>query len=287
MTQKEGWASTLTTLREAGIPVFDFPETGTRALGAMVRYGRLSGRPEEAPPSFDDIDEDAASEVIDEAQADGREHLTQAAGFRLLASYGIAVPAAREVASAAEAAAAADEIGYPVVLKVESEAVIHKSDEGGVVTGLGDRPTLTGAFEAMSRRFERLDPRFVVARQAARDGLELIFGASREEGLGHLVIFGLGGVLVEVLEDVAFGIAPLSRSRALEMIRGIRGRPVLDGVRGLPPVDIEALTELLCRLSRLVADHPRIAELDLNPVLAYPGGIPPVAVDVRVRIDRS
>jgi acetyltransferase len=285
MTQKEGWKTTLATFRESGIPVFDFPETGTRALGAMVRYRQLRDRPDDPPPSFDDIDPGTAASIINEAEATGRAHLSQVAAFRLLAAYGIAAPAARELSSAAEAVAAAEQIGYPVVLKIESEAAIHKSDEGGVILGLRDRPALLGAYEAMSGRFAELEPRFLVARQAAGDGLELILGASREEGLGHLMMFGLGGVLVEVLEDVAFGIAPLSRTRALEMLRGIRGGPVLDGVRGQPAVDSEALAEMLCRLGRLVSDHPKIVEIDLNPVFAYPGGIPPVAVDARVRID--
>jgi acetyltransferase len=284
MTQKEGWAPTLAIFRDAGIPVFDFPETGARALGAMVRYAERRRRPHEAPAEFDDIDRERAAELVASAAASGGGYLPQATAFALLGCYGIDSPPIEQARSLEETLAAADRIGYPVALKVDSELLIHKSDSGGVALDLHDPGELAAAYRDMSDRLGARADRFVVAGFVERAGVEVILGAKREEGLGHLVMFGLGGILVELLGDVTFGIAPLSAGRAREVIRGIRAFPVLEGVRGLPPVDIEGLAVMLCRLGRLVTDNPTITELDLNPVFAFGADRPALAVDARIKI---
>jgi acetate---CoA ligase (ADP-forming) len=284
MTRKEGWAPTLAIFRDAGIPVFDFPETGARALGAMVRYAERRRRPDESPADFDDIDRECAAELVASVGASGGGYLPQATAFALLGCYGIGSPPIEQARSLGETLAAADRIGYPVVLKVDSELLVHKSDAGGVALGLHGSDELAAAFRDMSDRLGARADRFVVAGFVERSGVEVILGAKREEGLGHLVMFGLGGVLVELLGDVTFGIAPLGAGRAREVIRGIRALPVLEGVRGLPPVDIDRLAVMLCRLGRLVTDNPTIIELDLNPVFAFGADRPPLAVDARIKI---
>jgi acetyltransferase len=285
MTQKEGWAPTLATFRDAGIPVYDFPETGARALGAMVRHAERLQRPDEAPAEFDDVDRERAAAIVASAATSGGGHLPQATAFELIECYGIDAPPVEQTHSLDDTLAAADRIGYPVVLKVDSELLVHKSDEGGVALDLHDPGELEAAYRDQCDRFGTRAERFVVAGFAGHAGVEVILGAKREDGLGHLVMFGLGGVLVEVLGDVSFGIAPLSHRRALQLIRGIRAAEVLDGFRGLPAVDVERLAASLCRVSRLVTDHPAITELDLNPVFAYGSERPPLAVDARVKVD--
>jgi acetyltransferase len=284
MTQKEGWAPTLAIFRDAGIPVYDFPETGARALGAMVRHAERLQRPDEAPTEFDDVDRERAAALVASVAASGGAQLPQATAFALLECYGIDAPPVEQTHSLDESLAAADRIGYPVVLKVDSELLIHKSDEGGVALDLRDPGDLEVAHHDLCDRFGTRAESFVVAGFVEHTGVEVILGAKREEGLGHLVMFGLGGVLVEVLGDVTFGIAPLSHRRALQLIRGIRTVQVLDGFRGLPSVDVERLAIALCRVGRLVTDHPTITELDLNPVIAYGSGRPPLAVDARIKI---
>jgi len=194
---------------------------------------------------------------------------------------GIPVPKVCQVTATEDLEAAAAEVGFPCVLKVDAEEVVHKSDEGGVVLGIGDRDSLVAAFADMKARFSGADVAFVLQRQQPA-GREIIIGATEAPGLGHLVMFGLGGVFVEVMKDVAFALAPLSRPEARALMRQIKGFPILEGVRGEPASDLEAVEDLLLRVSRLVADHPSIAELDLNPVFAATDGA--CAVDVRLKV---
>ncbi len=284
MTQKEGWAPTLEVFREAGIPVFDFPETGARALGAMVRYATRLRRPEEQPDEFGDIDRARAAELLASTASPKGGYLSQPAAFALLACYGINGSPIEQARSLEDTLAAAERIGYPVALKVDNEELIHKSDVGGVALDLRGPSELEAAYRDMTDRLGARAGRLVVAGFIEPTGVEVILGAKREVGLGHVVMFGLGGVLVEVLGDVSFGIAPLTHGRARQLVRGIRAAGVLDGVRGRPPIDVEGLAMTLCRLGRLVTDHPTIAELDLNPVFAYGSGRAPLVVDARVMI---
>ena len=284
MTEKDGWADTLKAFRKASIPTYDFPETGSRALAAMVRYAELKARPDEAPPALEGVDAKRAAQILAKAKADGRSFLGQADAFALLDCYGIGHPAIAEAADAAGVVAAAKKVGFPVVLKVDSESVVHKSDRGGVALNLVDEAAVRAAFDKMATAFAQDKPRYLVAQQA-KAGREVIFGAKKEGAVGHVVVFGLGGVLVEVLGDVAFGLAPLTRSRAKALLGKIKGRKILEGVRGAKPVDADLLADALCRLGRLVTDNPQIAELDLNPVFVYGEGEKPCAVDVRVKIE--
>jgi len=268
-------------LRSQGLPVYEFAEDGARALAAMARYTELRDRPREDSPAFK-VDRTRAEAIVKAHLGQGA-YLPQTEAFALLTAYGVPTPKVARVNTEGDLAAAAKQVGFPCVLKVDASAVVHKSDDGGVTLGIADEAGLKEAFKAMSDRFSGKGASYVVMEQKPA-GREVIVGATESPGLGSLVMFGLGGIFVEVMKDVAFAVAPLSRPAAKEMMQLIKGYPVLTGVRGERPVDLAATEDLLLRVSRLVADFPAIAEMDLNPILLYPQGTRPTAVDVRIRI---
>jgi len=266
-------------LRESNLPVYEFAEDGARALAAMFRYAELRDREVEAPPEIK-VDRAGAEEIL--AGYEGRDtYLPQTDAFAILTAYGIPAPKVRVATGSEDLAAAATDVGFPCVLKVDSAAVIHKSDEGGVVLNIKDREALAKAYSNLTERFAGKRATFIVQEQKPA-GCEVIIGATEAEGLGHLVMFGLGGVFVEVMRDVAFAVAPLSRPEARTLMRGIKGFPILEGVRGEPGADLDAIEDLLLRVSRMVADNPSITELDLNPILVTPDGA--CAVDIRLKV---
>ena len=272
------WSSTLEILREGGLPTFYFPESAARAVSALCRYAELTSRPFSETREFD-VDQNQASELLGKADSEG--WLAGNAAAELLELFGIPLVEERRASSVDEVAAAARELGYPVVLKAEAAGLVHKSDAGGVELGLTDEPALRAALSRMETRFADSTLSFLLQPQVA-EGVELLVGASRVEGLGHSVAFGLGGVLVEVMRDVRFGLAPLTSSEAKHLVRSIRGFAILEGVRGREAVDLESLYDLLEKISGLVQAHPEIRELDLNPVIAGANGA--IAVDARIRV---
>ncbi len=223
-------------------------------------------------------------DVIDRAKSEGRTVLTEIESKQILDEAGIPTTSARLAPSAAEAVKAAKELGYPVVLKIVSPDVTHKSDVGGVRLGLDSPETVTAAFAEISDAVKRHEPNAriegVAVQKMARPGIEVIVGMSKDPQFGPVLMFGLGGVLVEVLKDVSFRIVPLEPRDARQMVREIKGFPVLQGFRGQEPADLEALEKLLLKVSAFVDAHPEIEELDLNPVFAYKDGA--LAVDARI-----
>jgi len=203
---------------------------------------------------------------------------------QLLEKYGIPYPAHGFARDAEEAARIAEDLGFPVVLKVVSPDVPHKSDAGGVMVGLGDRARVREGFGAVVSRVSSAVPGAQIAGalvcQEARAGFEVIVGALEDETFGPTVMFGLGGIFAEVLRDVSFRVAPLRRRDAQEMVREIQGYPLLSGARGQAPLDVQALVELLLSVSQLVIDRREIRELDLNPVRVYEHGL--LALDARM-----
>ncbi len=223
-------------------------------------------------------------DVIDRAKSEGRTVLTEIESKQVLGEAGIPTTGARLATSADEAVKAAKELGYPVVLKIVSPDVTHKSDVGGVRLGLDTPETVTAAFAEISEAVKRHEPNAriegVAVQKMARPGIEVIVGMSKDPQFGPVLMFGLGGVLVEVLKDVSFRIVPLEPRDARQMVREIKGFPVLQGFRGQDPADLEALEKLLLKVSSFVDAHPEIEELDLNPVFAYKDGA--LAVDARI-----
>ena len=232
-------------------------------------------------------DKTTVRRVLDEAKAAARGALTAPEAKRLCEAYGIRIPQEAVAGSAAEAAQIATRLGYPVVMKIVSPQILHKTEAGGVVVGVKSAQAAQQAFDtilANARRY-KADATLegVQVQQMLTGGQEVIIGAVTDPAFGKLVAFGLGGILVEVLKDITFRLAPATREDALSMLDGIGAAEILRGVRGAPAVDREALATMIVNVSQLIADFPEISELDLNPVFATPEGA--TAADVRVVLD--
>jgi acyl-CoA synthetase (NDP forming) len=223
-------------------------------------------------------------QVIDRAKAEGRTVLTEIESKQVLEEAGVPTTTARLAKTAEEAVNAAKKFGYPAVLKVVSPDVTHKSDVGGVRLGLDSPEAVTAAFAEIVDAVTKHQPdariEGVAVQKMARPGIEVIVGMSKDPQFGPVLMFGLGGILVEVLKDVAFRIVPLEPRDARQMVREIKGFPVLQGFRGQEPADLEALEQIILKVSAFVEAHPEIEELDLNPVFAYRDGA--IAVDARI-----
>jgi acetyltransferase len=270
-------------LHRAGIPAYIFPESAARALGALRRHREWRARPEvhvrELP-----TERDRARRVLDTVAASGRRKLSELEVLGVLAAYGIPTAPARLARDPEEAARVAADIGFPVVLKVVSPQIIHKTEIGGVRTGIDTAVELKQAWVEMLDGVSRAAPQAAIegmlVQRMVQGGRETIVGISRDSTFGPLVMFGLGGIYVEALGDVRFRVAPIGPLDAHDMLHGIRGVAILKGVRGAPPVDFATLGDTLQRVSQLAVDFPEIAELDINPLLAFPTGV--MAVDARI-----
>ena len=226
--------------------------------------------------------------VLHEARSEGRTALSPLECSAVLRAYGVPLPREGVAQSAAEAADLAEDIGFPVVMKIVSEDILHKTEAGGVLVGVADREQAERAYRTLlsSARAYKADAALAgvqVQEQVSRKGVEVIVGAVTDPSFGKVVAFGLGGVLVEVLRDVTFRLAPATRDDALSMLDGVAAAEVLRGVRGGPPVQREALADIIVSVSQLVSDFPEIREVDLNPVLADAGGA--TAVDSVITVD--
>ena len=229
----------------------------------------------------------ASHALIEHARQQGRTLLTELESKQVLHDLGIPTTPGQLTTSEEEAVRAAEAMGYPVVLKIASPDIVHKSDVGGVTLHLQDGEAVRQAFRAMQQSVAARAPGARVdgisVQPMAAPGVEVIVGMSRDATFGPVLMFGLGGVLVEVLKDVTFRIVPLSQRDAREMIHDIQGFPVLAGYRGAAPADLEALQHILLTLSAFVAQTPEIKEIDLNPIYAYAQGA--LAVDARVLLE--
>ncbi len=222
--------------------------------------------------------------IIDRAKTDKRKLLTEVESKDILEEAGIPTARARLAATAAQAVSAANEVGFPVALKIVSPDITHKSDIGGVKLNLGSADEVKAAFKEIIAAAKKAQPDAkidgVSVQKMARPGTEVIMGMTQDAQFGPVLMFGLGGIFVEVLKDVSFRLVPITPRDARQMIQEIKGRPLLEGYRGQEPADVDALEKLLLRLSDFIEKHPEIAELDLNPIFAYKDGA--VAVDARI-----
>jgi len=226
----------------------------------------------------------ASHQIVDHALHQGRTLLTETESKQVLQDLGIATTLGQLVTSADAAVHVATTIGFPVVLKISSADIVHKSDVGGVKLNLHTAEDVRQAYQAILQSIAEQAPSAhvegVTVQPMVSPGVEVIIGMSKDVTFGPVLMFGLGGVLVEILKDVAFRLVPLSQRDAAEMIRDIKGLPLLQGYRGTPATDLEALERILLTLSDFVAQTPAIQEIDLNPVYAYAQGA--LAVDARI-----
>jgi acetyl coenzyme A synthetase (ADP forming)-like protein len=276
----EKWQEVIRLIRASGIPVYDFAETAARALASMTRYGQIQRRP---LPTYIKFRKQKKRVEAILGKHKKEKFLPQEDVYDILDAYGIPAAKTVKVKKEKDLVKAAKKVGYPLVLKVDAESIVHKSDVGGVALGIYDESTLLSAFKKMAKKFAKHKPRFVL-QEHLTTGKEVILGSKGNLGLAPTVMFGLGGVFVEVLKDVQFRLAPISREDAMEMIQSIKGYPILEGTRGEKPVDIDAVVDILLRLSELGTDFPQLDELDLNPVFAFPRGKGASVVDARIKI---
>jgi len=273
-------------LRGSGVPVYAFPESAAQALAAMAQYRRLLERPEPTSERLP-VDRATAGRILRRAAAARRETLEPSEAEGLLRAYGIQFAPSRLVARRADAIDAAHSLGYPVVLKGTAPGLVHKSDIGGVRTDLRNADEVAAAFDAIQAALRKVAGARVQVQAMVKGGREVILGSFKDAAFGTILMFGLGGVFVEYLKDVSFGLTPLHRAEAERMIRTLRAYPLLRGARGREPVAIDVLVEALLRLSQLVDDFPQIEQVDVNPLMACPAPEPSLAVDVRVRLTRD
>lgn len=230
---------------------------------------------------------DTASEIFSKVREEGRKFLLEPEAKSICKEYGIPVTDFRIARNEAEAVSFADEIGYPVVLKIISPDVIHKSDVGGVIIGLKTAEDVRNAYKQIIENVKNHKPNAKIVgmliQEMAPSSTEIIVGAIKDPQFGPALMFGLGGIFVEVLKDVTFRIAPLTRDEAEEMIKEVRAYPLLKGYRNTPPADIEAIVNILLNTSRLVMEHQEIKELDLNPIMVYEKGAK--TVDARIILE--
>jgi len=257
-----------TMFRERGVAVFRSPERALRALAHATRYGRaLAARRGSAP-------------LISTPPLPRHGTLTEHVGKAYLAALGIAVPKGKLTRDFATAKTIASEIGYPVALKAQASALAHKSDRGGVLLGIGNEHALAAAWEKMQSAMADIALDGILVEQMVHGGLEMIVGARRDPSWGPVVMLGLGGIFVETLRDVRLMPAWLSKERIVEECSQLKGATMLRGARGRPPVDVEALADVVLRIAAAMMATPDIAEIDVNPLALLPKGA--IALDALI-----
>jgi acetate---CoA ligase (ADP-forming) len=269
-----------------GVPNYPFPERAALAFHAMSDYREIKARPQLEFVHYE-VDTPSVHRLFERVKAEDRVSIGDFESREVLTAYGMEIPASEIAANPDEAIEIATRIGFPVVLKIASPDILHKTDVGGVKVGLRNPEEVRDAFELMVYRAERYIPDAniwgcLVQQMVPQGGLEVLVGMNRDPQFGPLVTFGLGGIYVETLKDVTFRIAPFSKQEAEQMLQEIRAHALLDGVRGQPAYDKEAIVDVLLRIGQLVGDFPEIAELDINPLMVYPQKRGAIAIDMRL-----
>jgi acetyl coenzyme A synthetase (ADP forming)-like protein len=265
------------------IPTYPFPEAVARVLSKTAAYADWKSKPLATVPGFSDIDIEAARQIVSQAiTARGERWLSSEETRAVLRAYGIAQVAGGLAQNSDEAVRIAHSVGFPVALKLSSEHVLHKTESGAIRLNLEDEQSVRDAFDQLRQD----DMEGVQVQKMVTTGVELMIGVAPDRLFGPLIAFGLGGIHVEILGDVRFRVTPLTDQDAHEMIREIRGYRLLQGYRGHAAVDVEAVEEILLRISRLVEDIPEVQELDLNPIFGLPPGEGCVVADARLRVTR-
>lgn len=274
-------------LREGGVPPYDSPENAVRTIKAMHDYVRWRSRPKRVVKLFP-VNRHKVEKIITRHLREGLREVGEAEAKSVLEAYGFVTPRGAIATTAEQAANVADQLGYPVVMKIWSPDITHKTDVGGVRIGLQNAQQVRDAFDLMMYRVPQKSPDAdilgVLVQEQVGGGKEVILGMHRDSNFGPLLMFGMGGTMVEVLQDVSFHLAPLTPEEAREMLARTRTYQLLQGVRGEEGVDIDAVAEGLRRVSQLVTEFPQIEEMDINPYVVGPEGTTPVAVDARMSV---
>ncbi|MDD5458837.1 MAG: acetate--CoA ligase family protein [Phycisphaerae bacterium] len=280
----------LKLLRVNNIPQYDSPENAVDTLRVMNNYVRWKNRPKRVVKLFG-VNRRKVETIIEKHLRQGIREVGEMEAKEILEAYGFKTPKGSIATTADQAANIAETLGYPVVLKIWSPDIIHKSDVGGVKVGLKSAAEVKDAFDLMMYRIPKKIPNAhilgVLVQEMCKGGKEVILGMNRDPQFGPLMMFGMGGTMVEVLKDVSFYLAPLTTDEARQMLKNTRTYRMLEGVRGEEGVDIDAIAEGLQRLSQLVTEFPQIKEMDINPYVVGRAGITPIAVDARMSVEEG
>ena len=272
-------------LAAGDVPYYTYAEGSIRALKAMLRFVEWVKSPDGNITKFE-VDKDKAKSIFDKVKAEGRTNLLEDEGREILDAYGFPLPQSIVATTEDEAVDAANKIGYPIVMKISSPQIVHKSDAGGVKVNLTNDDETRDGFRTIMENAKKYDSnaeiKGVLIVEMVKGGKEMIIGSKLEPGMGPVVMLGMGGIYVEILKDVTFRLAPLTDQEANDMISSIKTKKLLDGVRGEEPSDINKLSECIQRLSQLVSDFKEIKELDMNPVLVMEKGKGCKILDVRI-----
>ena len=277
-------------LSDGDIPHFMYAEPAIRTLNAMYAFREWIERSSDEPKQFN-VDKSKVRQVFDEVRAQSRTTLLEEEGYKVLEAYGFSIPKKHLAQNEEECIKAVQEIGYPVVMKIASPEIVHKSDAGGVKIGLKNEDEIRQAFRTIISNAKKYKPDAkidgILVQEMIKSGKETILGAKFDPILGPLIMFGLGGIYVEVLKDVVFRLAPLEEREATRMIESVKTINLLKGVRGEKPHDLGAIRESLQRLSQLITDFQEIEELDVNPLLVLEDGKGVRAIDIRISLKKN
>jgi acetate---CoA ligase (ADP-forming) len=283
-------AESLKVLRSGNIPQYFAPENAVDVIKAMTEHVRWRTKPKRVVKLFP-VNRHKVEIIIERHIRQGMREVGESDAKEILEAYGFVTPKGALATTPDQAANIADQIGYPVVLKIWSQDIVHKSDVGGVKLGLRNAQEVMDAFDLMMYRIPRKVPQAqilgVFVQQMCKGVREVILGMNRDPRFGPLMMFGMGGTMVEVMKDVSFYLAPLTSDEAKQMLMSTRTYKMLQGVRGEEGVDIEAIAEGLQRLSQLVTEYPQIRELDINPYVVGHQGTVPIAVDARMSVEKE
>jgi acetyltransferase len=272
---------------EAGLPDYPSPERAIRALKAMVEYSAWRRRPPRIVTRFR-VNRRRVERIITRHLRTGRQHIGEVKVKNILQAYGFQIPEGYMAASSLEAVEVAERLGYPLAMKIVSPDIIHKSDLGGVRLNVTGRENVQDAYDLMMLRIGQRAPEArlegVYVEKMVPRGLEVIIGMTRNPQFGPMLMFGLGGIFVEVLKDVTFHLVPITADEAVQMLKSTRAYEILMGKRGHKGVDLLAIANGLQRISQLTTDFPQIAELDINPFIVGETGSDPIVTDARITL---
>jgi acetyltransferase len=282
-------AAGIKILHQGRIPQYDSPDRAVATAKAMVDYVRWRKRPKRRVQLFP-VNRRKVEKTINQYLRRGQKTISEIDSRGILEAYGFVTPKTAVANTPEQAAGLADQFGYPVVIKIWSPHIIHKTDVGGVMLGLNSNQEVKDAFDLMMYRIPKKMPEAhilgVEVQEMCIQGQEVILGMNRDLHFGPLMMFGMGGIMVEVLKDVSFYLAPLTADEAREMLVNTQTFRILKGYRGKEGVDTDAIAESLQRLSQLATEFPQIQEVDINPYLVGPSGITPVAVNSRILVEK-